>query len=347
MRAAWTLGLALALGCSAAPPAIRPAPRAVLEAHARQIHAVAFSPDGSLFASAGGGAVNPAIDEITLWTTATADRRLTFANYKDVVSCLAFSPDAKTLAVGSSGGRLALLDIDSGTERSFFAGRAGQVSSLSFSFDGKVLVSVVHADEEKELLEVCRWDVQRGESRDTFTADATAPVALSSEGGALAWSVRGQPPGIRVLDLETKTERTFPKIGVNRGDSMIFSPDGKWLAAVHYEDWSPIPNRCPYLYLIEAQTGRIRLRSPRPFDARRGLALSHDARLLARGVDQGLQLWDLKTLEVVATVIEAPSRSSGADMLVFSPDDRTLVSTNGTGLLFLWDVPRLLETRRD
>jgi WD40 repeat protein len=321
----------------------RHVPRAVLEAHSREVHAVAFSPDGSMFASAGAGAANPAIDEITLWTTATGDRRLTFANYKDVVSCLAFSPDAKTLAVGSSGGRLALLEIDSGLERSFFAGRAGRVSNLSFSFDGKVLVSVVNANEDKEMLEVCRWDVQRGESRDTQTVDATEPVALSSEGAALACLLPGRPPTIRVIDLESKVGRNFPRIGMQRGDSMIFSPDGKLLAAVHFEDWNPFPNRCPYLYLIEAQSGRIRLRSPRPFDARKGLAVSHDATLLARGIDQGFQLWDLKTLEVRTSAGDSPTHTTGADLLVFSPDDRTLVSTDGQGLILLWDVPRLLE----
>jgi WD40 repeat protein len=343
MRTVAALGLALLVGCSSAPAASRLAPRAVLTAHASEVHAVAFSPDGSLFASAGASASNPAVDEITLWTSITGTRRQTFANCKDVVSCMAFSPDAKILAVGSSGGRLSLLEIETGVERSFFAGRAGRVANLSFSFDGKVLVSVVNAEEDKEMVEVCRWDVQRTESRDTFTADATPPVALSSEGGSLAWALPGQPPGIRVLDLETKVERTFPRIGVQRGDSMVFSPDGKWLAAVHYEEWSPIPNRCPYLYLIEAKTGRIRLRSPRPFDARRGLALSHDATLLARGIDQGLQLWDLKTLEVRATAGDSPSHSTGAELLVFSPDDRTLVSSDGRGLLLLWDVPRLLE----
>jgi WD40 repeat protein len=343
MRPVWILGLAAVVGCSSAPPAPRPVPRAVVDAHAQEVHAIAFSPDGVLFATAGVSATNPAVDEITLWTTSTAERRRTFTNLRDVVSCLAFSPDSKTVAVGSIGGRLAVLEIDSGAERIFFAGRAGRVSSLSFSYDGQVLISVVHADEDRELLEVCRWDVPRGESRNTFTADAAEPVALSSDGGALACPVGGEVPGLRVINLETREERHVSRIPLIRGDRMIFSPDGKWLAAIHYEDWSPIPNRCPYLYLVEAATGKIRLRSPRPFDARQGLAVSHDARLMARGIDQGLQLWDLKTLEVRLNVTELPPRSGGAEMLVFSPDDKTLVSSDGRGQILLWDVPHLLE----
>lgn len=333
------LALALATaGCSSAPPAPRPVPRAVLEAHAREVHAVAFTPNGARFASAGGGAADPAVDEITLWT-ATGERRMTFANYKGVASALAFSPDGTLLAVGGIDGRIALLEIDSGAERISFKGRAGRILCLSFSFDGNVLISVVHGNGDKDA-EVCRWDVKRGEARETFAVAAVPPFALSPDGNSLALT---GPLGIRMLTLETKEERLLSKVAVRPDDSLIFSPDGQWLAAVHREGWSPIPNRCPYVYLIDARSGQIRLRSPRPFDARRGLAVSHDARLLARGIDDGLQLWDLKSLEVRATVDASASRSSGAELLVFSPDDQTLISTDGRGHLLLWEVSRLLS----
>jgi WD40 repeat protein len=338
-----------AAGCASAPPPVRPVPRAVLEAHAREIHALAFSPDGTLFASAGPG-TTAGSDEITLWTTAAGERRMTFANYKGIASCLAFSPDGKLLAVGATEGRIALLEIESGAERISFMGRAdrpGRVSCLAFSFDGKALVSVVRFEGDKEDVEVIRWDVTRGAPRETVATNAVPPLALSPDGGSLAWPVPGLPSGIAILDLETKVERLLSKVAVHGGDNLIFSPDGKWLAAVHHEDWSPLPNRCPYVYLIDAQTGRIRLRSPRPFDAKRGLAVSHDGKLLVRGVDDGLQIWDLGTLEVRATVSESPQKTEGAEMLVFSPDDQTLVSTDGRGLLLLWDVPRLLEARHE
>jgi WD40 repeat protein len=348
-RAFLLLAFASAPGCASAPPPVRPLPRAVLEAHTLEIHALAFSPDGTMFASAGPGAKAGA-DEITLWTTAAGDRRMTFANYKGIASCLSFSPDGKLLAVGGSFGRIALLDIESGAERISFTGREdrpGRVLCLAFSFDGKVLVSVVHSEGDQEDIEVFRWDVTRGAPRETLATHAAHPVALSPDGGLLAWPVPGLPSGIAVLDLETKAERLLSKVGVNHGDNLIFSPDGKWIAAVHHAEWSPFPNRCPYVYLIDAQTGRIRLRSPRPFDARRGLAVSHDAKLLVRGVDDGLQIWDLKTLEVRATVSESPQKTEGAEMLVFSPDDQTLLSTDGRGVLLLWDVARLLESRHE
>lgn len=330
--------LALLAASCTSTASVRPAPRAVLEAHARELHALAFSPDGSLFASAGGGAT-PGADEITLWRTAAGERRMTFANYKAVVSTMAFSPDGKLLAVGSTDGRIVLLEIESGAERIAFTGRSGVVLCLSFTFDGQALVSVVHYHGDKEDVEVCRWDVMRGVPRETQATNAVTPLALSPDGGTLAWS---NGIGIVVLDLDTKAEKLLSKVPLSRDGSLIFSPDGKWIAAVHREEWNPIPNRCPYIYLIDAKTGRIALRSPRPFDARRGLALSHDARLLARGVDEGVQLWDLKALQVRTTVSEPSARTEGAELLAFSPDDQTLVASDGRGLLVLWDVPRLV-----
>jgi WD40 repeat protein len=298
-----------------------------------------------MFATAGGGA-DPAADEITLWATENAQRVATFATFKGVVASLAFSPDGKLVAAGGVDGRIALLDADTGSERIAFTGQRGRVTCLSFTFDGKQLAAVVCSDGDPEDTEVCRWDVTRGVPREKFQAAGAVPqLALSPEGALLASPALGEPSGIRILDVETKAQRMLSRVGVNRGDSLIFSPDGKTLAAMHYEDWSPLPNTCPYLYVVDAQTGKIRLRSPRPFDARRGLALSHDGKLLARGIDQGFQLWDLKSLEVRATVSDAPLETGGANLLVFSPDDRTLVSTDGAGLLLLWDIHRILEPR--
>ncbi|MBI3857613.1 MAG: hypothetical protein HY293_18180 [Planctomycetes bacterium] len=191
MRRPLLLLAALLAGCSSLPPAPRPAPRAVLDAHVRGLHALTFSPDGAMFASAGGGAADPAVDEITLWETATGARRMTFANYKGVVSSLAFSPDGKLLAVGDVQGRIALLEVDSGGERISFQAREGILICLSFTFDGSAIVSVVHSADEAETVEICRWDVTRGVPRETWQSQATTPLALSPDAGVLCWPEPG------------------------------------------------------------------------------------------------------------------------------------------------------------
>lgn len=340
-RAAGSLLLLALAGCSFRSPIVPPEPRAVLDTLVPELRALAFSPDGLLLASAGGEETGG--EEITLWTVASGIRRSTFTNNPGTVSALAFSPDSRSLAVGEDEGRIRILDADTGAERMAFSGRRGRVTSLAWTFDGKALITMVEGDPEAE---VRRWDVKNGDVRDLFTPPAAPPVALASDGSRLALPSPGDPPGIRVVDLETRKEHLLSRIVLQQGDSLIFTPDGKGVAAVHLEDWSPIPNHVPYLYLLDSRDGRILLRSPRPFGSRRALAVSHDSKHLAHAVGTGLHVWDLEHREVRTTLDEIPD-GEAVELLVFSPDDKTLVSADTRGRILLWDVARLLEIRRD
>jgi len=339
-RASGAVLLLLAAGCSFRSPVIPPEPRAVLDTLVPELRALAFSPDGLLLASAGGD--DSGGDEITLWTVATGLRKATFTHLPGTISAMAFSPDSLSLAIGESEGQIRILDVPTGAERVSFSGRLGRVTCLAYTFDGKALITMVEGDPEAE---VRRWDVKTGESRDLFTPPAAPPVALAPDGSQLALPSPGDPAGIRVIDLETRKERVLARIVLLQGDALIFTPDSKGVAAVHLEDWSPLPNHVPYLYLLNA-AGKILLRSPRPFGSRRAMAVSHDAKLLAHGVGQGLQLWELDRKEVRLTLDEIPS-GEAIEILVFSPDDKTLVSADTRGRILLWDVPRLLEIRRE
>ena len=48
-----------------------------------------------------------------------------------------------------------------------------------------------------------------------------------------------------------------------------------------------------------------------------------------------------------ATVDESWFRSRGAELLEFSPDDKTLLTSDGRGRVFIWDVARLRRGRRE
>jgi len=99
---------------------------------------VAFSADGGKLA-----AISVDGDAITVCDTATGKVRKACPSQlrRESPTVAAFSPDGKTLAVGSADGTVRLWDLASDTIRATFLEHQAQITSLAFSSDGHALVS--------------------------------------------------------------------------------------------------------------------------------------------------------------------------------------------------------------
>ena len=94
--------------------------------------ALAISPNHRFFASAGG-------NRVFLWDTETQTLKHTIEGDDDSVWALAFSPDSKTLVVGSR--TIRLWNVETGNHRSRLDGHTRNVNALTFAPDGKTLAS--------------------------------------------------------------------------------------------------------------------------------------------------------------------------------------------------------------
>ena len=207
---------------------------ATLEGHQTPIETLAFSPDGTLLASAGSD------QEILIWRVSYGTQAASLGGNRDRVTALAFSPDGSRLASAGVGPHLKLWSLDTDSTRitatpsAITVDHTEDITSLSFSPDGQLLVTGSY-DHTAKL-----WQVQSGaqpalELLDTLTTHAAAvsTVQFSPDGKRLAtgswdnriqlWQLQGKGGSTTALAQSTLTGHTG---GVT---SLVFTPDGAGL----------------------------------------------------------------------------------------------------------------------
>lgn len=113
-----------------------------LRGHQCPVVALIFSPDGKTLASASNPSVVPVWTAndytVRLWNTATG-KLLRTLQVSTGENCIAFSPDSKTLATGSTDKTIKLWNVTTGQLQRVLSGYKAPVSSIAYSPNGSTL----------------------------------------------------------------------------------------------------------------------------------------------------------------------------------------------------------------
>jgi WD40 repeat protein len=216
--------------------------------------ALAFSPDGTLLASAsadwGDGRI--LVHESTtgrLLRTLVLDSSL----YHMTERCLAFSPDGRTLALAvDEEPMVRRWDVESGEELPALPGGSDDGGDVvAYSPDGKTLAAG-YSQPADGFLQL--WDAVSGADRGTFKEGPVTCLAFSPDSRLLA--TVGDDACLRLRNAaDGRLLATFRWHQADI-DTVAFSPDGRWLATGGKEERVK-------LWPVDALLGRGRRPAPR------------------------------------------------------------------------------------
>lgn len=259
---------------------IRPGPGAVIGIN-RPMGYTAFSPDGKYIVGCSTSGSHLCIP--TVWDAKTLEVRSRFVAHSNRAMSLAFSPDAKTLAMGMEGGRLHLWDVatvvDAWSKREKNQAHAQKVASLIKQLD----------DDRFENREAAQKQL-------TALGDAVGPALRKALGKSPSAEMRRRIKQIlakaSAVEMLTALEPQVVLSDTQRGAvrSLSFTQDGRLLAAGSWQHKTEEGQltvwdlKRPAEPIFNLQTTGIE-----------ALAFSPDGNTLATGMHDGsITLWDVK-----------------------------------------------------
>ena len=292
------------------------------------VFAALFLPGGEIAAASW----NPYSESgrITIFEASTLEQKRVML-FAGKATCLALSPDGRTLASAGPDRVLRLLDVVTGEEAGVFHGHKAEIWSVAYSPNGKT-VATGGFDDSIRL-----WDAASHPARQSLRSQNTFSVAFSPDGKLLACS------GGTVEIREAATGALLRRLpGYTNADVRVaFSPDGATLAATDYDNtvhfwdvatwnhWSPQKSDLPQ----PPQRGDS-------FSPDNQLVFSPDSTTLARGgVDGSIRLWNARTGELIGKL------DNSAASLGFTPDGTRLVGAHKNELRVWNMMTKQVESR--
>ena len=230
-----------------------------------------------------------------------------FPGHPDWVSSVTFSPDGKTLAVGSYE-TITLHDMVAKSELAKLKTKTGFVRAVAYSPDGTLLVSGSYQT-------VTVWDANSRSLRTVLAGHRgyVTGVAFSPDGKLLATSSEDETA--KVWDMAENKEKLALRGHRHPVHGIAFSPDGLLIATAAGDVTRS--TRPGEVKIWDALTGEVRMSLPEHARAATSVSFSRDGKLLATAsYDETVKLWEVTTGKEVRTFA---GHSRPVNSVVFSP----------------------------
>jgi WD40 repeat protein len=279
-----------------------------------RVYRMAATADGKIVAAC--SAEGP----LHVWDLVSRQLRAIAPGKEHAFSCLAFSPEGLTLAVGDNDAVVQLRETAGGEVYRTLRGHGGTVTALAFAPNGRTLAS--GGADRTVILWSDRGTLLRrleGHRRDVLC------LAFTPDGRGLA---SGSEDGtVRVWDVATGGQRLELAAAGAGPQALVMTPDGKGLVAEGADH---------ALRLWDLAAGR-EVRSFRGHSDRvLAVAVTRGGETLASGSADGtVRLWD-----VAAGTEKRLFRSKNAPpvFLTFSPDGKSVAAHDRDGFVDLWPL---------
>ena len=279
-------------------------------AHASNVTAVAFSPDGSRLATA-------SLDQtVKIWSTSTWTLQQTLTGHFNGVTSVAFSPDGQKIVSGSVDGTVKIWNWSSGACLVTILAHALPVTATVFTPDG---ARVISGSDDRTVRIWLATDgsavLTLGGQRDFVGAVAFSPdgVLCAATGGDGTIQVRNAANGSLVSTIPGNT---------NYVSSLAFSPDSAMLAS----GGGPLD---PTIKLWRISDGALLQIIPATTNGVMALAWSPDGTTLAAGgdsVEQNITFWSTNGILQGTLPGTRSSHTNGVTTLAFSAQGNLLAS---------------------
>jgi eukaryotic-like serine/threonine-protein kinase len=290
------------------------------------IQSVAIGPEGNWIAIAPRRRDRATGDTRIVDTQTAREIRLIPGRYPG--ARIAISPDGAMLASCGQDQTVVLWNSESGAATVRLRGHKRQPARVTFSSDGKLLLSLANESRPEEPgAEVMLWDLPTNRA-------ARAPIEIASIVNNAALSPDGQffaaaGPGIQVWSVATG-KPAWHSGATELMTDVAYAPDGKSVAGASYDGW---------IGFWDAASGaRGGTLSGHRGEIHRIVFSPDGKRLASGGRDRIIRIWDVSK---VAAPTELRGHSSAVWDLAYSRDGRSLASASILdGVVHIWDLGR-------